>query len=226
MPPVDENSPLERGNRIHKSAEDYITGVAHELAPELAKHLAGQYAALRHWYQKGQATVEEEWCYDFEMKQTGWRDKTTWLRAKLDCCVRLSTTELLVQDLKTGKLFGNEIKHAQQGMFYSGLAAERYPEVEKIHVEFWYADANELTHTTFTRRQAALFLQRFKERGTTMTTAVKFPAKPSESNCRYCPFGKNKGTDVCKHDIFKHAGQKNPAGTSKAASGKPPLWEY
>ena len=213
--PVREaDNPMERGNRIHKAAEDYIMGKDHHLDPALAKHMSAHYAAMRNMYTKGVVTVEEEWCYDFELNQTGWKDKSTWLRAKLDCGVHLSDDEFLVQDHKTGKLFGNEVKHASQGMFYAGLASVRYPEIAKFHVEFWYPDVNELTRTTFTRRQSGIFLAKFMERGKAMTSAIDFPAKPSEPNCRYCEYGKNKGVGACEYDYYRRSNTAKVEPTS------------
>lgn len=204
LPPTDPNSPLERGNRIHKAAEDFIQGLTDTLDPALAKHMAQQYHAMRELFAQGKVTVEEEWAYTRTLEPTDWRAKDAWVRAKLDCCVQLNAAnEVLVQDHKTGKLFGNEVKHAQQGMFYAGLAALRYPEAQRFHVEFWYPDVNDLTHTVFNRRQADVFRNRFIERGEKMTTATEFPARPNESNCRYCDFGCNKGTGACEYDHYK-----------------------
>lgn len=115
----------------------------------------------------------------------------------------------------SGKRFGNEVKHQQQGALYAAISALRLPDVEKFIVEFWYIDQNETTQTTYTRRQANMAWAKFRERALAMTTATKFPAKPSEPNCKFCDFSCNemtskqtgkvyfKGTGVCEFDVYR-----------------------
>lgn len=194
-PPVDEDSPLERGNRIHKDAERFVLGEI-KLAREL-KDFAAHFESLRTKYKQGKVKLEEDWAHARDLSVTEWRDRNAWLRLKCDAVYFISGDTICIIDYKTGRKFGNEIKHAQQGQLYAGIIAERYPEATKLIVEFWYTDQDDITTITYTRRQAGIFLSGFLARAERMTTAVDFPPKPSVSNCRYCDFGTNKGTGVC-----------------------------
>lgn len=99
----------------------------------------------------------------------------------------------------TGKKFGNELKHGDQGLSYALHAFHRYPELETFKVEFWYLDHAETLERLFTRRQLGILLPRYHRRAQDMTTAKVFPAKPNCNNCRWCAYGNGKfGTGDCE----------------------------
>lgn len=111
-------------------------------------------------------------------------------------------TEKFIPTHNTGKKFGNEIKHAQQGQLYAGIVATRFPSVTKVIVEFWYTDQDDATQISYTRRQALIFLRSFLERAETLTTMTHFVPKPNLHNCKFCDYGNNKGTGVCQFDVY------------------------
>lgn len=99
----------------------------------------------------------------------------------------------------TGKKFGNELKHGDQGLSYALHAFHRYPELETFKVEFWYLDQADTLQRLFTRRQLGILLPRYHNRAKDMTTAKTFPAKPNCNNCRWCAYGNGKfGTGDCE----------------------------
>lgn len=213
-PPRDPNSPAERGSRIHDAAEQYVRGQRDDLVPEM-KDFKDHVNALRKMFAEGRVTCEEDWAYDVDMNPVEWTSPNAWLRLKLDVHVDLDATTAVVIDYKSGKRFGNEVKHQQQGALYAAIAAMRWPDVSKIIVEFWYIDQNETSQVEYTRRQAMLHWARFRERGLDMTTATRFPAKPSEPNCKFCDYSCNsmankqtgkvyfQGTGVCEFDVYR-----------------------
>lgn len=196
-PPVDENSPLERGNRVHKAAELYMQGAV-ELAPEL-EDFKDILDALKRHYAAGKVSIEEDWAHNLLLEPVAWRSRDAWLRLKCDVVYHKSKKHVVIVDWKTGRMFGNEVKHAQQGQLYAAIAAERYPDAEKITVEFHYVDQDDITAVDYTRRHCSVFLAKFVERATRMTTCNNFPPKPSSSACRWCDFGTNKGTGRCEY---------------------------
>ena len=129
-----------------------------------------------------------------------WGDKDAWARIKLDAFVRLSKTHAVVIDYKTGKKFGNEIKHAEQTQLYQLAAFLRYPELETIDVELWYTDQDDLTHMKYTRSQGMRFFQNFNQRGIAMTSAEEFPPSPNVFACKWCPYGP-RGTGDCDKGV-------------------------
>lgn len=117
----------------------------------------------------------------------------TYLRIKLDAMVHLSKYEAVVIDYKSGKKFGNEVKHAEQTQSYQLAAFLKYPHLEEVTTELWYLDINEMTQVTFTRSQGLRFRRKFDERFNNMTTATEFPANANHFTCRYCWFSNRPG---------------------------------
>lgn len=120
-----------------------------------------------------------------------------WLRLKLDALVFLSDDHALAIDYKSGKRFGNEIKHGEQLQLYQLVTFLRYPKLERVTTELWYLDCDELTSQSFTRAQGLRFMKTWDRRGTALTTANSFPPNPNKFSCRYCMYGP-WGTGHCK----------------------------
>lgn len=187
--------PLDRGNRVHLAAETYVKEDI-ELIPEL-RYFEEDLNALKKLYNDGFVSVEEEWATDKEWKPAAWSSDTTWLRLKLDAFVKLSDYKAVVIDHKTGKKFGNEVKHAEQGQLYQLVSFLKYPDLEEITVEFWYLDINDISKITYTRDTGLRLLEKFDKRGRAVTECTDFTANPNIFTCKYCPFGK-RGTGACK----------------------------
>ena len=91
-----------------------------------------------------------------------WSDAT-------DAIVLPNEHSAIVIDYKSGKRFGNEVKHAEQTQLYALNAVLRYPELEEVTTELWYLDVKELTAATFTRAQILRFRANFDRRGRALT---------------------------------------------------------
>lgn len=189
---------MERGIRIHKSIEDFITGKAEGLDPEIT-NFKPEIASLRERFKTGSVEVEGEWGFTNKWELCDWRDyERVWLRVKLDSYVHLSDDVGVVIDEKTGGKFGNEIKHAEQGLLYAGTAFIRHPEKKKHIVEFHYLDKNDISRVDYKPEQAAKALVSFEKRAMKMLTATMFPPRPNIVNCKFCPYGRQKGNGYCK----------------------------
>ena len=188
----------DRGTRVHTGAELFVSGNV-ELLPEL-QHFREEFQQLKELYREGKVSLEGEWAVDADWNPTAWRSTDTWGRIKLDAFVRLTPTHGVVIDFKTGRKFGNEIKHAEQCQLYQLAAFMRYPELEQIDVELWYTDQNELTHMRYTRTQGLRFLENFNRRAILLTTETEFKPNPNAFSCRWCPYGP-RGTGHCSVGI-------------------------
>lgn len=186
LPPGKTEHANDRGTRIHQSCEDYVAGRTHELAPEADKHFGPQIDLLRTLYAEGLVSLEGEWAMDDGWNPAEW--KLGWLRLKLDAMVHLGQ-EAVVIDYKTGRKFGNEIKHGEQLQLYALVTFLRYPELEWVTAELWYLDQDEVTRIRFRRDQALRFRDRWHKRGLNITTCEKFPPNPNVFSCRYCMYG-------------------------------------
>lgn len=134
-------------------------------------------------------------------KQT-WAWVPTWQRLKLDALVHVSDTEAIVIDYKTGRKFGNEVKHAQQLQLYQLDTFLRYPNLEIVHAELWYTDQDDITSATYRRDQGLRFLRTFDQRGKTLTSNKVWPANPNKFSCQYCTYGPD-GTGDCPVGVRK-----------------------
>lgn len=179
----------DRGSRVHDHAEDFVRGKVQSQCMEM-EAFHDEFIEMRNLFKKGVVVLEDMWCFNDGWTAVGPKDyENIWVRIKLDAMVFLSKVEGVVIDYKTGKRYGNEIKHAEQGQLYTLAAFLRYPELEKVTCEFWYLDQNEISSMTYTRNQAMRFLQRFNDRGLAMTTETLFKAKPNRNSCMFCPYG-------------------------------------
>lgn len=185
--PRESSEALDRGNRIHKSIEDYIQGKIDILSSEV-KQCHSIIDSLRREYKNGQVIVEDEWAFNVDWYSTGWRASDVWLRMKLDALHWESETHGHIYDWKSGKKFGNEFKHSQQGQLYAIGAALWFEQLEHLTVTFAYTDHGETLDKVYTRDEALLFLPSWTKRGTRMTSCVDFIPSPSIRNCKFCSF--------------------------------------
>jgi len=125
-----------------------------------------------------------------------------WLRLKLDALVFPTKHTAIAIDYKTGKKFGNEVKHGEQLQLYQLVAFLRYPELEEVTTELWYLDADDITSQRYTRDQGLRFLKSWDKRGNAVTTCDKFPPNPNVFSCKWCMYGPwEGGTGHCEVGI-------------------------
>lgn len=192
--------PNDRGSRIHDQAELYVRGKTDTIIKEL-RTFQPHLDALRDLFQQGKVVMEDMWCFDNNWKAVGPRafDKI-WGRVKLDVCVMRSPTKATVIDYKTGKRYGNEVKHAEQGQLYQLETFNRYKKLEEVIVELWYTDIDELVPMKFKRNQGMRFMRNFNDRAIAMTTCTEFPKNPNMHTCKWCPYGP-AGTNHCPEGV-------------------------
>jgi CRISPR/Cas system-associated exonuclease Cas4 (RecB family) len=146
----------------------------------------------------GTCTVEEEWAFTSDLQQTEWLAPDCWLRVKCDVVVHHDDGALTIEDLKTGKRWGNEVKHLHQGQLYAFAGFVRYPSVTDILVVFRYPDQkHQVIEKHYDRDKAFQQVIKHIQSGTEMTTAREFPPKPNAQNCKFCDYGSLNGTGEC-----------------------------
>jgi RecB family exonuclease len=183
--PGQTEHPNDRGSRVHDAAEHFVDGTG-PLIPELRKFEL-EFNKLRSLYDKQVVELEGEWGMDDGWEIAPWR--TAWLRLKLDALVHTGPYSAVVIDYKTGKKFGNEVKHAQQLQLYALVTFLRYPYLEEVTAELWYTDVDDITTQTFTRDQSLRFKQSFDKRGRALTTATAWPPNANKFTCQWCLYG-------------------------------------
>lgn len=184
----------DRGTAIHLEAELFINGRGP--FTDNLKHFKKDFASLRDHYKSKRVSLEGEWGFNDKWEPCDY--KTAWGRIKADAVVMLSPEHAAVIDFKTGRKFGNEIKHAEQTQLYSLATAIRNPQVQEVTAELWYLDQDDLTSSTMTRGQIInKLLKYYDTRMRRMVNATRFPANPNVISCKYCPYGPG-GTGHCK----------------------------
>ena len=187
VPEPRQSPAADRGTAIHTLAEKYLLGQIDPLPKELGK-FEDEFSSMRKHGEK--LLLEQEWGFDHEWQPCAYKGDTTWGRVKADCVLPLSTMTGLVIDFKTGKKFGNEIKHGEQLQMYALSSFIMHPEWTDITAELWYLDVDDLTSVKVTRKTAMeKYLKVFDHRLRKMTEATEFPAKPNIVSCKYCQYG-------------------------------------
>ena len=193
----------DRGSRIHDDCENFVRGKG-PFTDEM-KHFEAEFGLLAaHYAVEPEAFIMEDmWALNRDWAYAKGKDDT-WVRIIVDCMVKLTPTHALVVDYKSGRKYGNEVKHGQQVQLYQLAAFLLFPELEHVTAELWYLDQDEMTSMKFTRAQGMRYLKYFEDKGVAITTATEFPAKPSRNACFFCPYktgtiGKNgpEGTGDC-----------------------------
>lgn len=205
VPDTTPKTAADRGTAIHQEAEDYVRGKA-PITNNL-RHFQVDLSALAKHFSEGRVTCEEEWAFDSQWNSCDW--KSGWLRLKCDAVCHLDPTHLVVIDYKTGKRFGNEIKHAEQLQLYALCALLRYPSVEIVTTELWYVDQNELASFVMKRSQLKKYLAMFDRRGQAFTCETEFKPNPNIHSCRYCPYSPAKQGD-CEFGVDQDGNKNKP----------------
>lgn len=208
LPPGKTEHANDRGTRIHEGAELYVKGGV-ELLPELAQ-FKDDFEELRRLHGEGAVTLEGEWAVNRDWTPVAWNSNDAWCRMKLDAFVQTSPTTARVIDYKTGKRFGNEVKHTEQGQIYQLATFLRFPELEALTVEFWYVDLGERDVKNYTRQQGVGYYDKYHARFSAVTECVDFPPNPNAFSCKWCPYRGNAceyGVAPAKPSTFPHRGR-------------------
>ena len=177
----------DRGTRYHTNCEEYVLGQSDQLLPDIDAAFGPELDLLRVLHEEGMVSLEGEWGYTTEWQVCDWRQAA--VRMKLDAIVFHDDTHATVIDYKTGRKFGNEMKHAEQLRLYTIGALMRYPKLEFVTAELWYLDQKEVTSQSVTRKQGLMFRSNFDRRINKMLTTTEFPPNANKFTCKWCQYG-------------------------------------
>lgn len=196
------NDAMQRGNDIHKLAEDYIKGFIKKLPVEL-KHFKADVDQLKKMAKSkiSLVTIEESWTFTED-----WKTKTrfddwanAWVRIKVDAAHFVNDDILIVTDWKTGK-FREEMNadYVEQLELYALAAFFHYPHINQVWPRLVYLDVPMVyppphSPIIFTRekdfeRLAKMWYKRILP----MLNDTKFPIRPNDK-CKWCHFRKSNG---------------------------------
>lgn len=187
----DPGSPaMQRGNDIHKMAEDVVTGKLKKIPTEL-KGVTAELEFLR----AARAVAEENWGFRNDWNwigRPGWFGDDVWFRAKTDVRLLYDDDTLLLGDWKTGKkYFSNE----EQIELFALAGYRRFPNVVEVDTRLWYTDVdpsdNEIQRT-YNAKELEAIQRDWDKRVVPMFKDRKFAPTPNDK-CGWCPYAKAKG---------------------------------
>ena len=200
-----DTTAMDRGTMIHTACENFVKGTG-DFIKEMAK-FADYFKDLKVQYEAGNVLLEEEWGFDKDWQPCGYWDKdVVWNRMKLDNLIMPwvdnERTHAIATDYKSGKKFGNEVAHNQQGQLYVLGTFLRYPSLETVAIDFKYIDHGiSSKDKIYSREKAMKFLASWTERALKLTEATEFPPKPNKINCKYCSYGPQNGDKSCEWGV-------------------------
>ncbi len=178
-----------RGNSIHDDLQKVVQDKLP--VPDYASH----FAPLLIEMQSAEVACEQMMMFDQFWRPTDDKDNV-WLYVKQDLITVAPGEFVLTVDYKSGKKYGNEVKHMAQMTLYSIAAWIHYPTVPEYIAELWYIDQKEITSKTFSRPVLEQARARLDAEVTRMFDDKTFRPRPNIANCKYCPYGP-KGTGHC-----------------------------
>lgn len=189
--PTTGSPAMERGNVIHKMAEDYVKSGRKPKIPAELKTVATE---IEHCRQMG-AIAELPWGFRADWSWTGrpdWFGQDVWFRMKADVAVSYDDDTGLVGDWKTGrKYFENE----DQIELFGAVSLMRFPNWTEVDVRLWYtdqpADDNEIQRV-YSRKEGELIRKTWEKRALPMFKDKKWAPTPNDK-CKWCDFSKAKG---------------------------------
>ena len=206
--PEPQGPAMERGQRIHKLAEDYTLGTLKVLPDEL-KLFKDEFAHLR----KVKANVEGQLAVNRSWKKEVWFSKEAWLRSITDARYEENRGKTVVAiDHKTGKIYD---ENDEQLSLYVPVLFAHYPDAEEIILELWYIDQGEERRYRYHRAGIAkpktlkpeakgrgeivekgpsneALMKAWTEKSYPIMTDRKFSPTPNDK-CRFCHFRKSNG---------------------------------
>ncbi len=198
--PEPSNAAMERGNTIHKMAEDYIKGKIRVMPFELTKFKA-LFVSLKALYKKklSNMTVEDTWAFTKDWVQTRYDDwANCWVRIKLDCASfkDKDPDTLIIRDWKTGKFREEQnADYVEQLELYVVGAMYTHKHVKTAIPQLVYLDQGTIyptTPTIYTRKDLPMLVKTWEARIKPMLSDTVFAPRPSDE-CRWCHYSKAKG---------------------------------
>ncbi len=182
-----------RGTRLHTGCERFLKG---EIP---ATSLTVDFMKIRPILERAKelgAGAEEIWLirddtWEFQLEES----PETTFKAIVD--IHWIEGDILhIRDLKTGR---PSPSHYEQLEVYALLGFSRYPEVKEVVVAPLYLEG-EASPTSYPKGLEAFIRTAWKERWDKLYAATEFPATPSNSACKWCPYKASKGGE-CAWDF-------------------------
>jgi hypothetical protein len=176
---------MDRGTRLHKLCEDYLTDKGPEVAaPYDIRKIALTVYQLK---QKG-AKAEQTWLLDRNWEPTQIEEE-----AKIKAIVDfhwLDKDVLRLHDYKSGRPYPD---HDDQLEFYALVGLRRYPAVRRVESSALYIDSGaEGSQRSILREMFSHYSKRWVQLVERLDDEVRFEPTPG-NHCSRCHYGSSKG---------------------------------
>jgi hypothetical protein len=188
-PPSEE---LQRGDDLHDAMRDRVIG---------STPLPPQFIYMNHWAEKLTRVLHPYQIIQCELKlstddkgnPTGYFDKTTWVRTKIDYLRTLPTGKEGVDvghivDYKTGK--PPKVWDGTQLLINAYTVFASYKHIQTLRVDYLWTEYNDTTHETYRRDEVPKQMEAILPRVAALEIAHKtntFEPKPCGLCKDYCP---------------------------------------
>lgn len=174
---------MTRGTRMHKMAEDFVTGAVDAVHSEIKK--IGPLLQIL----KGQgAKAEAVWLLDHTWKPTPLSSEA-WVKAIVDVHHDKDNV-LYVKDHKSGQMYDD---HRNQLELYGIIGLCVYPEAKRVETSAIYMDTGyEGAEGSIIRPMLPKLIEKWDKSARIMMTDEVYEASPGRA-CNWCPYAKGKG---------------------------------
>jgi len=185
---------LLNGQRVHKEAEDYVSGRLKKL-PASLKLFAAEFKALQKISKR--VALEGELAFDKTWRRCDWFAPETWLRLKMDAYY-VDSDRLILVDYKTGKVHPENMEQLD---LYAVVGFLIHPEVSVVDAQLWYLDQGEVNARSYTLKEAGRLQKIWTKRPAKLLADSTFKPRPG-SGCRWCWYSQGcrakGGPGICK----------------------------
>jgi hypothetical protein len=151
--------------------------------------------------QPGDNYCEEQITFDSNFAPCGWFDKSAYIRVIIDV-MKLHGEHAFAGDSKSG----NPWKDEDQLKLTAAAIMQKYPEVNKVTTAYIWLKTGTIDADEYTRDMLPQMWEELMEKPRALhecTVMDRWPANPSQRNCRYCPVNE-KG--LCDAAVGRFAG--------------------
>jgi len=190
--PSPGNAAMERGGKIHETAEAYLQGWITSLpADQIDPVWQPRLDELRH---KPLFVSEQAIGLDSQWKPLkNWFQQETWIRAKMDAdYFEEQTVEVI--DFKTGKY---RVPSDEQIELYAIVGLSKHPSATKARAEYWFFDMDDVYTKEYTAEYLVARRKYYEEFAAKLYSTEVWVEEPSRE-CKWCPYSKTKG-GPCKY---------------------------
>lgn len=183
--PFQPTAATEKGNRLHKSFEEFIRD--DKPLNDEARAYAPLLNVLKR--QPGNKHVEMKMCLNWNCEPVDYfRGKNIWLRGQFDLMIERSETEATIFDYKTGS---SKYPKPDQLEAMAMMTFHYFPKLQEIKGGLLFIEDNISVKDVFIRDKLPEYIQKWQDRSIPIMQSLATDDWPAKGHgnplCRFCP---------------------------------------